>query len=237
MGLDAVELVMALEEEFGISIDDRSAEHMTTPRHVIEFIMARAGTENGPRCLSMKAFHRLRGAMTNSLRVQRKMVRREMKLESLLPWRDRLMQWERLRDAVEMTVWPRLVRPRAVVYVIATLALATFGICWWAQLVVHPNGPRAAFMAASIIVGSGVGYVCNAATRSLKLAIPFEQNTVEKLVRFMALYSGGLGDPRVSRWTRGQIAERVRQITIEQLGINQSQYDEDARFIEDLGMS
>ena len=38
MGLDGVELVMAFEEEFGISIPDSAAEKMVTPRHVIDFV-------------------------------------------------------------------------------------------------------------------------------------------------------------------------------------------------------
>ena len=41
MGLDAVELVMGLEEEFGVRISDSDAEQMRTPRHVIDWVCAR----------------------------------------------------------------------------------------------------------------------------------------------------------------------------------------------------
>jgi hypothetical protein len=41
MGLGAVELVMALEEEFGTEIFDAAAEQMRTPRDVIEWLGAR----------------------------------------------------------------------------------------------------------------------------------------------------------------------------------------------------
>ena len=39
MGLDAVELVLAFEEEFGIAIPDAAAEKMRTPRDVIDFVL------------------------------------------------------------------------------------------------------------------------------------------------------------------------------------------------------
>jgi acyl carrier protein len=38
MGLESVELVMAFEEEFGISIPDSAAAKMTTPADVIDFV-------------------------------------------------------------------------------------------------------------------------------------------------------------------------------------------------------
>ena len=37
-------------------------------------------------------------------------------------------------------------------------------------------------------------------------------------------------------WTRQGVAEMVKQITIEQLGLKESRYREDARFVEDLGV-
>lgn len=41
MGMDTVELVMALEEAFQIAIPDEEAEKISTPHHVIDFIMSR----------------------------------------------------------------------------------------------------------------------------------------------------------------------------------------------------
>lgn len=40
MGLDGVELVMALEEEFGVEIPEAAAAQMRTPRDVIEWLVA-----------------------------------------------------------------------------------------------------------------------------------------------------------------------------------------------------
>ncbi len=39
MGLDLVELVVRVEEEFEVTISDELAATMTTPRHIIDFLM------------------------------------------------------------------------------------------------------------------------------------------------------------------------------------------------------
>lgn len=39
MGLDLVEMVMRVEEEFEIEIPNEVAETFTTPRHVIDYLM------------------------------------------------------------------------------------------------------------------------------------------------------------------------------------------------------
>jgi acyl carrier protein len=40
--LDVVELVMALEEEFGLEISDEDAEKITTVQHAIDYIQSNA---------------------------------------------------------------------------------------------------------------------------------------------------------------------------------------------------
>jgi len=42
MGLDAVETVMRIEEEFEITISDEIAATLTTPREVIDYLMTRS---------------------------------------------------------------------------------------------------------------------------------------------------------------------------------------------------
>ena len=43
MGLDAVELIVAYEEAFGIQFKDEDAARMRTPRDVIDFVASRVG--------------------------------------------------------------------------------------------------------------------------------------------------------------------------------------------------
>jgi len=90
MGLDGVELIMAWEESFGISISDAEAERMFTTRQAVQMIYERV-RGNAPEdqgCLSMRAFHRLRRAFQEE-GVPRRDIRPDARVASLLPSRQR----------------------------------------------------------------------------------------------------------------------------------------------------
>jgi len=90
MGLDSVELVLAWEDSFGISISDAEAEKMFTIRRVVEGIFSkiRSDLPEDCGCLSMRAFFRLRKAF-QAEGVPREDVRPEAKVKSFLPDRQR----------------------------------------------------------------------------------------------------------------------------------------------------
>jgi acyl carrier protein len=44
MGLDAVEIVMAVEDAFGIQIEDSEAEKILTPAQLVELVMGKVST-------------------------------------------------------------------------------------------------------------------------------------------------------------------------------------------------
>jgi hypothetical protein len=49
MGLDVIELFMAFEEEFDISIPDADASELTTPRKVTDYVAARVASRGMTR--------------------------------------------------------------------------------------------------------------------------------------------------------------------------------------------
>jgi acyl carrier protein len=68
MGFDLVELVMAVEDEFGISIPDADASSIETVGQLHQYLCWKiAGRdESKGRCASMAAFHRVRTALVDA---------------------------------------------------------------------------------------------------------------------------------------------------------------------------
>ncbi len=111
MGLDGVELVMAWEESFGITITDAEAANLRTPRLATDLIYRKlaAGDTPGPGgCLTQRAFYRLRSAFGGAFAVPRARVRPSTLLDSLLPAGRRREHWQALQTRVGVTRFPKL---------------------------------------------------------------------------------------------------------------------------------
>lgn len=60
MGLDSVELVMDLEEAFGIEIPDEDAARLETPRMVLNYLVTRLPIAPSGGCQTQRSFYALR---------------------------------------------------------------------------------------------------------------------------------------------------------------------------------
>ncbi len=70
MGLDIVELVMAVEAGFGVDIPNETASRMRTPRDIVHFLEDALPAGSTSTCLSQRAFYRLRMHCERRLGVQ-----------------------------------------------------------------------------------------------------------------------------------------------------------------------
>ena len=60
MGLEGLEIVLAVEETFGIAIPDAAASQIQRPAELIEFIESHVPTVYSHDCLTQNLFYRLR---------------------------------------------------------------------------------------------------------------------------------------------------------------------------------
>lgn len=212
---------MEFERQFGIEIPDRDAERLTTPREVIDYVCARTGAFDDGRCPSQRAFYRLRRVLRSHTGATRSSVRPSTPLDAIVPAARR----RSLRDRLERELGLRvsLHRPRWLRWGIATsgVAAGVAGFAAFRQLA--PAALLAALFTgglfeltrfAAIRFGSSIGALALRAVPGIVSELHAQRS------------------PR--RWTRSEVAELVRHLIREQLGIEA--FSDDAHFIRDLKM-
>jgi len=218
MGLDGVELVMALEEGFGVTITDAEAETCGTPAAVIDLIFGKLGASDERVCVSQRAFYLLRKGLTRTAGVDRRTVALSADVRSFTTDRSDREVWGDLNTAVQARSWPSLARPT---WLVASLWLLSLGA--FCGLITYVHWAIAA--ACALLVA----FVATRITRQLRSRIPARYSQLRKLVPF-AVTSDAI------TWTRDQVASLVEKLVIEQLGLREGQYRENAHFIKDFGM-
>ncbi len=122
MGLEAVEIVLAAEEAFGIAIPDEAATEMLTPGDLIDFIVSHVPTVPTEECVTQQMFYRLRRGFRLEVPALIQTFEPDTELASVVH-KD---QWPRVWEAVcvsagepgwpESIPWPGLLRdgPRTI---------------------------------------------------------------------------------------------------------------------------
>lgn len=221
MGLDGVELVLSVEEEFEIGIDDADAINITTPRILADYVVSRLGTQcadNG-RCLSQAAFYRIRSVLVKQFGARRKDVQPTSPLDRFLKNNMR-RQWHELASAVEATQLPGLQCRKSIYYPLTLGAPLLVS-----ALLLLGNFPLAIVLVAFPVLWLASNIVADRMADQL----PSSLRTIGDLVPYVRT-------PRQEDWSPDYVLQRVIQITALQLGIPIEKIHPDHHFVKDLGL-
>lgn len=202
MGLDAVELVLAFENDFGITIPDSAAEKMRTPQDVIDFVV-----QEKQRIAHLDAMKHLLETLAG---MGFAVVRPKMSFRELFG-HQRIARWKELGKRLAPFSIPRDV-PHG----------PGGAVAGWSFL----GGVIALFMSQWLLAGVGallfaVGWVWSDRTHR----IPDSVDTVEKLAAHLT-----------RPFAESEVAEKVKAIVVEQLGLKEGVYGEEKDFVRDLGL-
>jgi hypothetical protein len=106
MYFDIVELVMDIEERFGVTISDERAARICTVGDLYAFLLGQTRQGAPTPCLTSQAFYRLRRTLTGELGVDRAGVRPATRLRDLFPPESRAAAWPRLAAALGLPSLP-----------------------------------------------------------------------------------------------------------------------------------
>ncbi len=109
MGLDSVELVMAIEEEFGIEIPDAEAEKITTVGEMYDFLRKTLRSTPPVHCITQRMFYKVRKAIIENYGVPKRSITLDSTLKDLVPQHELKDAWPYL-DLFAQLEFPKLER-------------------------------------------------------------------------------------------------------------------------------
>jgi hypothetical protein len=228
MGLDLVELVMEIEEAFGMSIPDRDAAGLETVGQVYDYILEHRFQGKQEACMSNITFYKIRRALTSVLHIPRNDVRVATALENLIPDRRR-RSWFDLEKSIHLRL-PKLKRP---FWVILIATLVTFGLGIAAFFLLFMKlGANAVCVA--FITTLAAGFVLIYTTEPLAVLFSSDCATVGQFTKAtLALNYGAISD-EYQRYRASEVWDSLCSIISEQLGVPRNILKRETHFVKDL---
>lgn len=222
MGLDLVELVMEVEDAFGIEISDEEATRCDTVGKLIAVVRDKVGDRTPEICLTSRTFYRLRRVLMANLGIERRQVRLDSALAELLPSKMRRAQWNALRDA-GICVPPLELTKRQIACTGSLAVMSSLGVGVysndWGLLVIS----AATFLVLALWL-----------SRPFAMQVPTTCGTMRRLALYAAVRSDEDDREHVGL-RKTEIAQKVRVIVSEQLAVPIEELSDDASFVRDLG--
>lgn len=218
MGLDTVELILAVEDEFHISIPDGAAAKMIKVKHMVDFVYASIHGTYDVEGL-WQELDEMFESVTGYTISKRPL---DTDLRGLLTSGKEVAQLEQL-GLHEFIAMPRLVRFVFYPVCITAAVLAAGCFIWqglWQDAVF-------AFFAVLIVTWMVLMAIATRFRRVVETEIP-----VSKLVWWTDLNVPQSDSVSISR---SEVFETVAELIVHQLGVQRQQVVEEARFVQDLG--
>lgn len=234
---------MEFEEAFGVAITDEEAASCLTPRTVIDVIFSKLKAlerADGHVCRSQRAFYTIRRVLVQAFGLERRSITPDLRFRDWIPEPREKELWAQLAAALSPRNWPGLVRPLWMSRLLGASAFAIFGATTLAVIRLSWSDSRSlldwiVFVLSSawsgVMVACLFGIIAATLTRSHRIYISPDIKSIRDLIPH------GITSDRMNAWTREEVATVVKRLVIEQLGLQESDYTEDSRFIEDFNMN
>jgi hypothetical protein len=232
MGLDSLEIVLEVEDTFGISIPDEDAARLTTVGMLYDYVLVHRFHGKQDACLTSMTFYKLRRGLMLVLQLPRNAIRVSTELTAIIPKRRR-RTWRAIEKATGYRL-PFLRRPRWVV-TLATLATIGLGIVVPALLGLKPFGGGVIVAMVSICL---LAFVFSRLTGVFAYELPPEVTTVGQLAKATLArnYQPILAESKTSA-SDAEVWDMLRRIIGEQMGFRTEQLTKETNFVKDLGVS
>lgn len=226
MGLDGVELVMAVEEEFDIVLGLEEASSAETFGQLLEIVIQKARLTSDNTCPSMRGFYKVRKKLMDAFSIDRNRIHPDTPLNEYFPEKSPKDYWPEL-----LTIFDQdsnnipLLRPPWLNKVIKFTAIASFliSLLWLVFHIDFYAFPAALFISAAVTI------VILEVTKKHRTLIPQEFYLTKDLIRFVATLSP-------QKWEPNEVEEKLRDVVCYTLNVPRESVHYETHFVNDLGI-
>lgn len=226
MGLDGFELIIEIEEHFGITISDAEAQEIVTVGDMLSLINSRVEGSRQSRCRSFVAFLQVRSFIRDFLQEPSRRMRPSDQISSIIPWHRRRQFWLSLNEL--FSTWPtplRLPQPlRLLDLLVSITALAIGASTAFVDQAILPLG---------IISAVAFVIVLQMLLTPLRIEPPDQLTSLGDF----SLRIVGLSATTKPLGTSETVLKDLQKIVAETLGVDRDEVIPEASFIKDLGMN
>ncbi len=237
MGLELVEIVMDVEQTFGVHLPRAETPAMDTVGQLHDLLVKTLAERPEAARLESHVFERVRNALESAGRASPGQIDPSTPLCDILPLTTRRRAWKRLQGSLPWVV-PPLRRPRLVGALVTVAAIALAWACTFGPR--NPNwltaNPAVAMVCLFYIGPLAAFFVVVGVWFTTPLAVVWRPDipTVGDLASTVVAMN--YGNPAEQRtWSAEEIWNTLRQIIVDVLGVDPAQVTPDARFVDDLG--
>lgn len=229
MGLELVEIVLEVEETFGIVISDNAATQIRTVGQLHEYILDARRQERQSGCPTSRVFLQIRRVLTATTSTPRQAIRPSTDLKTVIPPQIRRRVWNRLQQDVSGGL-KGLRLPYRLGPILIGLCVV-IGITGTAMIVPHVGIGNAIVLGMTATVVTLLLF--QFASRSLAITFPDGVVTVGDLAT--ATLPRGFEDAAKCQMTDQKVWEQLQRIVADCIGVEIAKVTPSARFVEDLG--
>ena len=230
MGLDTVELVMDVEESFGVKIPDDDAQQIITVGDLFEFVKSQTELAPAGTCLTAATFYDIRKGFSECGISQR--FGPSTPLADIVPDPERRSFWAKLARITQFRL-PDLVRPS---WLVILNGVITCSVSIFIALTAFDRNVDGSMC---ILIGVAclcfVGSLTAAATRPFATRFATDFGTFRGLSeRVLALNASAITN-RHGAMGPNDIWVVLRELIVNQLGVDADEVTPTASFVKDLG--
>lgn len=237
MGMDGIELVIEVEENFGIEIKDDEAGNTQTVGQLYQLICQKCQTKAQNSCATRKAFYQLRKILLNLYEIDKTQIHPKTNIEEITKAVKSKYLWNSIKEMTNLRL-PNLKLPRWLFYLLFLTGFLTGPLI--SYLIINFFSGDKGFVLDYVDYGVilvlflwlFLAISISKLTAPFQTIIPNECQTVGSLCKQVVMLNAKHFEPLSKR----EIWEILVKIISEQLGIEESIIRPESNLVKDFGM-